>query len=182
MNAIAALHHAVFSRIEALAPVVLPTLARLIFAGTLLTYYVGAGLSKFGDGIGGLVSPSSGAYVQIFPKAFESVGYDASQLGTFHYLVALAGTWGEVILPVLVVLGLFTRIAALGMIAVVVVQSWVDIFGHGIGAADIGAWFDKLPTALIVDQRAFWLFLLAFLVFRGAGPVSVDRWLAQRRA
>lgn len=180
MNALASLHDAVFSRIERLSPVVLPTLARLIFAATLLVYYVHAGLQKFGNGIGGLFNPSASAYVTIFPRAFEAVGYDASQLGIFHHLVALAGTWAEVVLPVLVVLGLFTRVAALGMIGVVLVQSWVDVVGHGLGPADIGAWFDRLPSAVILDQRAFWVFLLLYLVFRGAGPLSLDRALARR--
>jgi putative oxidoreductase len=49
--------------------------------------------------------------------------------------------------------------------------------GHGLGAADIGTWFDRNPAALIVDQRAFWLFLLLVLVLRGAGPLSLDRLL-----
>ncbi len=176
------LHNAVFSRVEAAAPAVMPTLARLIFAATLLMYYINSGLLKFGDGIAGLFSPSLSAYASIFPKAFEAAGYDVSQMSTFHWAVALAGTWAEIILPVLIVIGLFTRIAALGMVVFVVVQSFVDIYGHGIAASDIGSWFDGLPTGLIVDQRAFWVFLLLFLVFRGAGPLSADRLLSARRA
>lgn len=182
MRFLVAAHSAVFDRVEALAPVVLPTLARFIFAATLFWYYVNSGIQKFGEGIGGLFSPDVGAYVTIFPKTFEAVGYDVTQLGTFHYLVTLSGTWAEVILPVLILIGLFTRIAALGMIVVVIVQSVVDIFGHNLAAADIGTWFDNLPTALIVDQRAFWVFLLLYLVMRGAGPLSVDRFLAPRAA
>lgn len=168
-------HRALFAPLEALAPAALPTLARLVFAGTLLVYYVHAGLQKFGEGLAGLFQPSAGAYVTIFPKAFEAAGYDVSQMSAFHWAVALAGTWAEVLLPVLIVIGLLTRLAALGMIGVVLVQSAVDIWGHGIGAADIGTWFDRLPGALIVDQRAFWLFLLLVLVLRGAGPLSLDR-------
>ncbi|MEO0692285.1 MAG: DoxX family membrane protein, partial [Pseudomonadota bacterium] len=111
MRFFVAAHSAVFDRVEALAPAVLPTLARFIFAATLFWYYVNSGIQKFGDGIGGLFAPDAGAYVTIFPKTFEAVGYDVTQLGTFHYLVALSGTWAEVILPVMILVGLFTRIA-----------------------------------------------------------------------
>ncbi len=181
MNALVSLHHAVFSRLEAAAPFLIPTLARVIFLGTLFVYYWNSAMTKFGDGIAGLVVPSSGAYIQIFPKAVEAAGYDFSQLDTFHWLVVLAGTWAEVILPILIVIGLFTRLAALGMIGFIVVQSVVDITGHGLAAADIGRWFDGMPSALIVDQRAFWVFLLLVLVLRGAGALSLDRVLAGRR-
>jgi len=182
MNALISLHNSVFASLERLAPVLLPTLARFIFAAVLMVYYMRAGLGKFGEGVTGLFQPSASAYVTIFPKAFEAVGYDASQLGLLHWAVALAGTWAEVILPMLIVIGLLTRLAALGMIGVVLVQSAVDIWGHGLGAADIGAWFDRLSGALILDQRAFWVFLLLYLVLRGAGPLSVDRFVFERRA
>ena len=61
-------------------------------------------------------------------------------------------------------------------------QSLTDIYGHGADEKTIGSWFDKASDALILDQRAFWLFLLAYLVFRGAGPLSVDRVLSSRHA
>jgi putative oxidoreductase len=108
----------------------------------------------------------------MFPKAMEAAGYDSSALSFFHYLVALAGTWAEFILPVLIVLGLFTRFAALGMIGFVVVQSLTDVYGHG---AAWGAWFDRFSDAVIVDQRAMWFLLLLTLVIKGAGPISFDR-------
>lgn len=157
--------------------VVLPTLARLIFAAVLLLYYWSSALTKLGDGFLGLFRPSSGAYVQIFPGAMEAVGYDVSQLGILHWAVVVAGTWAEFILPALIVLGLLTRLAAAGMIGFVVVQSVVDITGHGADAATIGAWFDRHASALILDQRAFWVFVLLYLVLRGAGPLSLDRVL-----
>ncbi|MEL6167242.1 MAG: DoxX family protein [Pseudomonadota bacterium] len=175
-----AIQERLFAPLERIAPAVLPTLARLIFAGTLFVYYWNSAQTKFGEGIVGLVRPSDGAYIQIFPRVIEAAGYDFSQLGAFHYLVVIAGTWAEVILPILIVIGLLTRLAALGMIGFVAVQSWVDVVGHGLGAADIGRWFDGLPSALIVDQRAFWVFLLLVLVLRGAGPLSVDRLLSGR--
>lgn len=151
----------------------LPTLARLVFAGVLLAYFWNSGMTKLGDG---LFSPSVGAYAQIFPKAMEAAGFDPSQMGLWRTLVVLAGTWAEFLLPVLIVLGLFTRLAALGMIGFVVVQSLTDIVGHG---AAFGAWFDRASDSLIADQRALWCLLLVTLVIKGAGPLSLDRILAR---
>lgn len=182
MTWLIALYARTVGALEHSAPLVLPSVARLVFAATLLTYYLNSGWQKLGEGFSGFFQPSVSAYVTIFPRAFEAVGYDASQFGVFHWAVAFAGTWAELILPILIVIGLFTRLAALGMIGFVVVQSWVDIVGHGLAAADIGTWFDRLPSAAILDQRAFWVFVLLYLVFRGAGPLSVDRLLASSRA
>ncbi len=93
----------------------LPTLARLVFAGTLLMYFWVSGLTKLGDGFMGLFQPSVGAYAQIFPRVMEAVVYDTSQLSIWHWAVVVAGTWAEFILPALIVVGLFTRLSALGM-------------------------------------------------------------------
>lgn len=179
MTKLISLHNAVFTRLESLSPWILPALARLIFAGVLFLYYWNSAATKVGTGILGIFRPSDGAYIQIFPKQVEAAGYDLSQLGAFHWLVVLAGTWAEFLLPVLIVVGLFTRLAALGMIGFIVVQSWVDVTGHGLSAADVGSWFDRLPSAVVLDQRAFWVFLLLYLVFRGAGPLSADRVLVR---
>ena len=164
-------------RLDGAADAVLPTLARLVFAGVLLVYFWASGLTKLGDGLVGLFRPDSGAYVQIFPRAMEAAGYDASQLGIWHWLVVLGGTWAEFILPLLIIAGLLTRLAALGMIGFTVVQSLTDIIGHNADAATIGAWFDRASGALILDQRAFWVLMFLVLVFKGAGPLSLDRLL-----
>lgn len=158
---------------------ILPTVARFLFAALFLMYFWVSGLTKLGDGLFGIFSPSVGAYAQIFPRAMEAVGYDSSQLGLFHTLVVLAGTWAEFILPFLIVIGFLTRLSALGMIGFVIVQSLTDLYGHGaIGeASTFGAWFDKIPDATIMDQRALWVFLLLVLVLKGAGPLSLDRVL-----
>ena len=154
--------------------VLLPTLARLLFVAVLFGYYWNSATTKLGDGFFGFLTPSNGAYIQIFPRVVESVGYDISRLGVFHGAVVVAGTISEFALPVLLTIGLATRFAALGMIGFVAVQSWVDVVGHGLGETDIGGWFDRLPSALILDQRAFWVFALLVLVFKGAGPISAD--------
>lgn len=157
----------------------LPLLARFVFAAVLLVYYWNSGLTKLGDGVFGFLTPSAGAYVQIFPKAMEAAGYDTAQLTLFHWAVVTGGTIAEFLLPALIVIGLLTRISALGMIGFVVVQSLTDLYGHGGIAHDgtLGAWFDRMPDALILDQRAFWVMALAVLVFKGAGALSADRLL-----
>lgn len=154
---------------------ILPSVARLVFGGVLLMYFWSSAMTKLGDGALGFLFPSSGAYAQMFPKTFEAVGYDTSQLSVVHWAIAVAGMWAEFVLPLLVVLGLFTRLASIGMIGFIVVQSVVDITGHMADAATIGGWFDKTSSALILDQRALWIVLLLVLVFKGPGPVAIDR-------
>jgi len=180
MTALIRLYDSLTHALEATATWLIPTLARLVFAGTLLVYYWNSGMTKLGEGIGGIINLDFGAYIQILPRVFDAVGYDPSQLGLFARLITIAGTWAEFILPALIVLGLMTRLAALGMIGFVIVQSYVDIVGHGLGGADIGGWFDGTPSALIVDQRAFWVFLLLVLALRGGGPLALDALLRRQ--
>ncbi|AZQ69560.1 DoxX family membrane protein [Silicimonas algicola] len=179
MQGIVSLHDRVFAGLEKATIPVMTTLARFVFAAVLLVYYWKSALTKLGDGPAGLLAPSAGAYAQIFPKTFEAAGYDVSQLGVHHWAIATLGTWAELVLPLLLLLGLFTRLAALSMIGFVVVQTVTDLFGHGGIAHDgtLGAWFDGMPDSIVLDQRAFWVFALLYLVFRGGGPLSVDRFL-----
>lgn len=179
IRALTSIHDTVFNSVERATVPVMTTLARFLFAAVLLFYFWNSGLTKLGDGFLGFLFPSDGAYIQIFPKVVEAVGYDFSQLGTFHWLVVVAGTWAEFLLPLAIVIGLFTRVAAIGMIGFIVVQTLTDLFGHGGIAHDgtLGAWFDRIPDSIVLDQRAFWVFVLLYLVFRGAGPLSFDRLL-----
>ncbi|WP_340115916.1 DoxX family protein [Pelagibius sp. 7325] len=150
-------------------------LARFVFAAVLLVYYLNSAATKVGDGIAGFFAVGDNAYFQILPSVVEAYGYDASQVPFFPWdIIVFAGTYAEFILPLLIVLGLFTRLAALGMIGFTLVQSYVDIAFHGVDAKTIGSWFDRLPDATILDQRAFWIFLLLVLVVKGAGAVSLD--------
>jgi putative oxidoreductase len=162
----------------------LPTLARFLFAAVLAGYFWVAGMTKLGDGLFGVFQPSLGAYAQIFPKVMESVGYDVSQLGAYHWAIVTLGTVAEFLLPLLIIIGLFTRLASVGMIIFVVVQSLTDLNGHnkwGDGLV-MGSWFDAPSNSLIMDQRTLWVFLLLVLVIKGAGPLSFDRALAPRAA
>lgn len=181
METLIRLHSNLTATLERAADPLLPLLARLTFAATLLVYYWASGLTKLGDGVLGLFSPSTGAYAQIFPRQLEAVSYDASQLSPLHSLVVLAGTWAEFVLPALILVGLLTRLAALGMIGFVLIQSLTDIYGHGlIDAATIGAWFDRMPDGVILDQRLLWVFLLSVLALKGAGALSLDAVLRRR--
>lgn len=155
--------------------------ARFLFAAVLLVYYLNSASTKVGEGIAGFFSVGDNAYFQILPSVVEAYGYDASQVPFFPYdLIVIAGTYAEFILPVLIVLGLFTRFAALGMIGFTLVQSYVDIAFHGVDAKTIGAWFDRFSDAPIMDQRALWVFLLVTLVVKGAGAVSLD-WVLGKK-
>ncbi|WP_193367193.1 DoxX family protein [Pelagibius marinus] len=156
-------------------------LARFLFAAVLLVYYLNSASTKVGEGIAGFFSVGDNAYFQILPSVVEAYNYDASQVPFFPYdLIVIAGTYAEFILPILIVLGLFTRLAALGMIGFTLVQSYVDIVFHGVDAKTIGAWFDRFSDAAILDQRALWVFLLVTLVVKGAGAVSLD-WVLGKR-
>ena len=89
--------------------------------------------------------------------------------------MVLLGGWAEFALPLALVLGLFTRLAALGMIGFVMMQSLTDIYGHLADPATIGAWFDRASDALILDQRALWVVLAAGSGLQGRGPPVAGR-------
>ena len=154
-----------------------PLGARFTFAAVLLGYYWSSGLTKFSDGFFGFLQPSFGAYCQILPKVAEAAQFDPQMISAVWYPLVLFGSWAEMILPLLILLGLFTRGAALGMIGFIIVQSLTDIFGHGADAATIGGWFDRASDALILDQRLLWVFLLLVLVVQGGGRYALDQWL-----
>ena len=177
---------AVFSRVERALTGWLPGLAaRFVFASALLLYYLNSAATKVGDGVLGFFSIADSAYYQIALPAVEAAGGDVSQVAFLPWgIVVLAGTYAEFALPILVVLGLFTRLAALGMIVFIGVQTLVDITVHKVGPETIGAMFDRFPDGIIADQRLLWSFLLLYLVLRGAGALSLDAllsWTAARR-
>ncbi|MFY0618040.1 DoxX family protein [Shimia sp.] len=149
-----------------------PTLARLSFLAVLFFYFWNSATLKID---GSIFSPSAGAFGQIFPKAAEAVLYDVTQLNIFQRLVIFGGTVAEFVLPVLIVIGLMTRVAAVAMIGFVMVQTLVDVTGHGVA---LGSLFDSAQG--LIDQRVMWILLFAILVFKGAGPASLDALLRKR--
>ena len=121
MDRLISLHNSVFASIGRLGDGLLPLLTRPIFAATLLGYYWNSADTKVWDrkgeeGIFDFFTLESGVYAQMFPKQFEAVGYHETKPGFIYDLIAYAGTYAEFLLPLLIVIGLFTRLAALGMI------------------------------------------------------------------
>ena len=156
----------------------LPLGARFTFIAVLLGYYWSSAMTKFSAGFFGFLSPTLGAHFQILPGITETAGYDLEAIHPIFTLIVLLGSWAEVILPLLILLGLFTRGAALAMMGFVMVQSLVDVYGHNVEA---GGWFDGASDSVVMDQRLFWMFILAILVSKGAGPLSLDRVLGIER-
>lgn len=76
-------------------------------------------------------------------------------------VAAAMGTAGELVLPVLLVLGLGGRFSALGLFVV--------------NAVAVIALSEIAPAAL--QQHMFWGSLLAGLSIYGLGPWSIDRWI-----
>lgn len=178
MNALLKLYSGIFDPIGKLAGEwFLPTLARFSFAAVLLFYFWNSAGTKLGDGLFGIFKPGLNGYAQIFPKKMEAVGYDPSQLGLFEWAVVFSGTVAEYILPLLIIIGLFTKLASLGMIFFVLVQSYVDVNGHGVAGKDLGGWFDGPSGSLIMDQRLLWITVLLILLIKGAGPFALDRFV-----
>lgn len=74
---------------------------------------------------------------------------------------AVLAAWAEHLLPILLLLGLATRYAALGLLMMTLV---IQLFVYP------GAY----PT------HGVWISVLLYLMACGAGKVSVDEWLARR--
>jgi putative oxidoreductase len=153
--------------------------ARITFLAVLFGYFFNSWTTKAGEGVLGTFMVKENAWYQIVPWAVERAGGDVSQVGLIDDFIVHAGTYAELLLPLMIVAGLFARAAALGMIGFVTVQSFVDIRFHGVGPETTGALFDRFPDSVILDQRLLWIFLLSMIVFKGAGALSLDRLLAR---
>jgi putative oxidoreductase len=176
------MHNTVFSKLEQMTTNWLPGLiARLAFASVLLLYFWTSFATKISPGSLGFLSISSNAYYQILPSIIDAAGNDVANVAFFPWkIIVFLGTYTEFLLPLLIVIGLFTRLASLSMIGFIAVQSFVDINFHDIGAEATGALFDRFPDAAILDQRLLWIVPLLFLVLKGAGSISLDAMLRKR--
>jgi len=86
-------------------------------------------------------------------------------------IAAVAGTTGELFFPVLLYLGLFGRLGAVGLFAVnlMAVVSYAHVLlAEGFEAA--------------LGDHVLWGFMLLVLVFFGSGRISLDSWLENRVA
>jgi len=176
------LHNAIFGTIErAAGDWLLPFFARFVFFAVLYFYFLSSAQTKLGDGLLGFLFPGDSAYYQIALPAVEAAGGDVSAIAFLPWgIIVRLGMWAEFVLPALIVLGLFTRVAALGMMIFIGVQTLVDITVHMVDAATIGALFDRFPDSLIADQRLLWMVPLALLAIKGGGALSLDRLLSRR--
>jgi putative oxidoreductase len=183
INLLTDLHHRVFGFLERQGDTwLLGLIARFAFAAVLWFYFLNSAKTKVGDGFLGFFSISPGAYYQIALPAVEAAGGDVDAVAFFPWgLIVAMGTYAEFILPLLVVIGLFSRLAALGMIGFIAVQTFVDITVHQIGAESIGALFDRLPDSVIADQRLLWIVPLTVIILKGPGLLSVDALLTKSR-
>jgi putative oxidoreductase len=83
-------------------------------------------------------------------------------------LAAICGTAGELFFPALLVLGLFTRIGALGLFAVnglAVISYWHVLGGEGFEAA--------------LAQHVLWGYMLAVIAVCGGGALALDEKLGR---
>ena len=83
-------------------------------------------------------------------------------------LGAMCGTFGELFFAALLVLGLFTRFGALGLLAVnamAVISYWHVLGSEGYEAA--------------LAQHVLWGYMLAVIAVCGAGAVSLDEKLGR---
>ncbi|MDM7943401.1 MAG: DoxX family protein [Hydrogenophaga sp.] len=78
-------------------------------------------------------------------------------------LAAVLAALGEHILPVLILLGLATRLSALGLLVMTMV---IQLFVYP----------DAYPT------HGTWAAVLLYLMAHGPGKLSIDAWIASRQA
>jgi putative oxidoreductase len=84
-------------------------------------------------------------------------------------IAAIAGTAGELLFPALLLLGLLTRVGALGLFAVnalAVLSYWHVLGAEGYEAA--------------LAQHVLWGFMLAVLIVCGGGALTLDEKLGRR--
>jgi putative oxidoreductase len=82
-------------------------------------------------------------------------------------VAAFLGTFGELFFPVLLVLGLATRFAALGL-------SFVNVM------AVVSYWQVLSQNDAALMGHVFWGVLLLVTLFHGPGKLSLDHWLWRR--
>lgn len=82
-------------------------------------------------------------------------------------LAAIGGTFGELFFPVLLVLGLGTRFAALGM-------SLVNVM------AVVSYWHVLKDLEPALAMHVTWAILLLVPLFHGPGKISLDAWIWRR--
>ena len=86
-------------------------------------------------------------------------------------LAAIVGTFGELFFPVLLYIGLFSRVGALGLFAVnamAVISYRQVLLAEGFEAA--------------LGDHVLWGFMILVVMLMGPGRIAVDSWLERRVA
>jgi putative oxidoreductase len=120
---------------------------RLYVAGV----FIASGLTKLRDWDSTLALFRDEYHVPLLPPAV------AAPLGTF----------GELVFPLFLILGLGTRFASLGL-------GFVNL------VAVVSYWHVLSTTAPALAQHMYWGTLLLVTLFHGPGRLSLDHWLAGR--
>lgn len=84
---------------------------------------------------------------------------------------------GEIVLPILIAAGFFTRIAAL-LETIMMLGIWLFVPVHG--AITSGAGFLTESGGLVGESSLMYLFLTLPVIFLGAGRYSIDAALAKK--
>jgi putative oxidoreductase len=84
-------------------------------------------------------------------------------------LAAVLGTFGELFFPVLLIVGLFGRVAAVGLFAVNAMA--VIAYAHVLRSPGFEA---------AIGQHYLWGFMLLVLAVYGPGRLSLDHWVGAR--
>lgn len=81
-------------------------------------------------------------------------------------LWAILTTGAELVLPVLLVIGLFTRLPALGLLAMTAFIHFV------VGSAN---------DDYLAPYHYVWMLVFGYLIIRGGGPLSIDGFIKSQR-
>lgn len=134
----------------------------------------------------GAVFLTEGLQKFIFPEArgagrFERMGFPDPEF--WGYFV---GTF-ETVCGALVLAGLFARLAALPLVVIMLVAIVTTkipiLLGHGFGPFEVRELSSYGFWSMVHEMRTDWSMLLGslFLALAGAGPLSLDALLVQRR-
>lgn len=145
---------AAYDRLVAMVSGRLPESLMLLFMRVVLAgIFWRSGQTKIAEGTWFTISDTAYA---LFETEYSGVPLPS------HLAATLAAS-AEHVLPVLLVFGLFTRLGALGLLAMTLV---IQIFVYP------DAWW---------SEHALWTAMQLALIVRGAGLFSLDRLLAGRR-
>lgn len=155
-------------------------MSRGVFAAVLLPWFIIGGLTKIG-GLTLSMGPTVdglplalGAFFAYVPGKVGSLetGLPGFDITTQVYVGLMV--FAELILPVLIVLGMFARFGA----TFLALHQTVFFFTTA-STDDFWALFDASPFDIFPDQLLLWVMLMAPLALFGPGPLSVDEALAK---